>query len=63
MDINALGEKLKAMAVSEDGLIEAVYHPDKKFIWAVQWHPEFIYKKEENARKIFKKFVKASLKE
>lgn len=51
------------MAVSEDGLIEAIYRPDKKFIWAVQWHPEFIYKKEENARKIFKKFVEASLKE
>lgn len=61
--IKDLGEKLKAMAVSEDGLIEAVYRPDKKFIWAVQWHPEFIYKKEENARKIFKKFVEASLKE
>ncbi len=59
--IKDLGKKLKAMAVSEDGLIEAIYRPDKKFIWAVQWHPEFIYKKEENARKIFKKFVEASL--
>ena len=28
------------MAGSEDGLTEAVCLPDKRFVWAVQWHPE-----------------------
>ncbi|MBP5421517.1 MAG: gamma-glutamyl-gamma-aminobutyrate hydrolase family protein [Paludibacteraceae bacterium] len=51
---------LKTMALSEDGLIEALYKPDNKFLWAVQWHPEFSYKTDEKSRMIFKKFVDAS---
>ena len=51
---------LKTMALSEDGLVEALYKPDNKFLWAVQWHPEFSYKTDEKSRMIFKKFVDAS---
>ena len=32
------------MAVSEDGLTEAVCLPDKRFVWAVQWHPAFSFR-------------------
>ena len=28
-------------AVSEDGLTEGLYMPGHRFLWAVQWHPEF----------------------
>ena len=45
------------MAVSEDGLVEAVCLPGKKFVWAVQWHPEFSFAVNENSRKIFRQFV------
>ena len=55
--IKKLAEKLEAMAVSEDGIIEAVEMPGRKFIWAFQWHPEFSHKTDENSRMIFKKFV------
>lgn len=51
-------DRLKVMALSEDGLIEAVEMPDKRFVWAVQWHPEFNYLKDENSRKIFEEFVR-----
>ncbi len=27
-------------ATSEDGIIEAIYHKNKKFVLGVQWHPE-----------------------
>jgi len=37
-----LAKGFEYMAVSDDGLIEAVYMPDKKFAWAVQWHPELM---------------------
>lgn len=56
--IRKLSAKLKVMAVSEDGLIEAVYMPGRRFVWAVQWHPEFSFEKEEASRKIFGTFVK-----
>ena len=59
--INELGSSLKTTAVSEDGLIEGIYAPDKNFLWAVQWHPEFSYEKDADSRKIFEAFVKASL--
>lgn len=57
--ICALGTGLKVMAVSDDGLVEGIYDPEKKFVWGVQWHPEFIYQKDEDARKIFHAFVEA----
>lgn len=49
---------LSVMAVSEDGLIEAVEMPDKKFVWALQWHPEFSYLKDDDCRKVFEEFVR-----
>ena len=45
-----------------DGILltEAVYMPGKRFLWAVQWHPEFSYKTDENSRKILRAFVEAA---
>ena len=51
-------ECLRTMAVSEDGLIEAVEMPGKNFVWALQWHPEFSYLKDENSRRIFEEYVR-----
>ncbi len=57
--VKELAQGLRPMAVSEDGLVEALYMPGKKFVQAVQWHPEFLYKSDENAKKMFQAFVKA----
>ena len=59
-EIKALAPGLAEMARSEDGLVEAVYLPDKTFVWAVQWHPEFSFRTNENSRKIFSAFVAAA---
>jgi putative glutamine amidotransferase len=32
--------RLRVVATSEDGIIEAVDHPDRPFYLGVQWHPE-----------------------
>ena len=42
----------------EDGLIEAVCIPEKRFIWGIQWHPEFSYLVDESSRKIFLEFIR-----
>ncbi len=39
--IKELSPTLEAMAHSEDGLVEALYMPSQRFVWAVQWHPEY----------------------
>ena len=57
--IHRLADGLNEMAVSEDGLIEAVYSPRQRFLWAVQWHPEFSYQTDENSMRIFNAFAKA----
>lgn len=57
--VRELAAPLQAMAVSPDGLIEAVRHPGHRFIWGVQWHPEFAWKSDPAAGIIFKAFVDA----
>lgn len=59
--VKTVSEKLKICAVSEDGLTEGLYMPDRKFVMAVQWHPEFSYTTDENSLKIFREFVKAAV--
>lgn len=55
--VKGLSPRLKAMAISTDGLIEAVFMPEHRFLWAVQWHPEFSYLTDISSRKIFKAFI------
>ena len=50
---------LVPMAVSTDGLVEAVYAPGQRFCWGVQWHPEFSFRTDASSRAIFHAFVNA----
>ena len=58
--VKSLSPNLKMMACSPDGITEAVYAPKKKYVWAVQWHPEFSYLKDDISRKIFRSFIEAA---
>lgn len=60
--VKRLAKPLCESALSCDGLIEGVFMPDKKFVWAIQWHPEFSYKKDDTSIKILKAFVDAAAK-
>ncbi len=55
--VKELAPGLKPMAVSPDGITEALYMPGRKFLWAVQWHPEFSFRNDENSRRIFSAFI------
>ena len=57
--IQALAECLRVEAISEDGLIEGVSCPGKRFVLAVQWHPEFSYRTDANSRAIVRAFADA----
>jgi len=59
--IRTLSSKLSAMAEASDGIIEAVRMKDMRFIWAVQWHPEFSHKTDERSRKIFSELIKNAI--
>ena len=53
-----LGENLEMMAVAPDGIIEAVQMAGKRFVWAVQWHPEYMFRTDPDSLAIFLCFVK-----
>ena len=50
---------VEVMAVSEDGLIEAISIKNQLFAVGVQWHPEFLYKDDKDSRKLVGAFVDA----
>lgn len=54
---------LQIQAVAADGIIEAVYLPGRKFVWGVQWHPEYAWKISEDNRRIVAAFLSAAGKE
>lgn len=57
--VKKLSDRLKSAAVSEDGLIESAFMKDKKFLLAVQWHPEFSFKSDNHSLDILKALINA----
>lgn len=58
--VDRLAPGLQVMATAADGLTEAVCMPGKRFVWAVQWHPEFSYRTDASALAILRAFVAAA---
>ena len=56
--IKVLADGLAVSARASDGIIEAVFAPDKKYLRAYQWHPERLYCFEDN-RVLFDEFINA----
>ncbi len=48
---------LMVSAVSNDGLIEAIESPNKKFFVGMQWHPESMINYDTKQNNIFKYFI------
>ena len=62
--VGVVGEGFVVTARSPaDGIIEAIEHPDKRFVLGVQYHPERMFKKsgmDEHAKKLFEAFIEAA---
>ena len=57
--IKDLASGFRVMGRCEDGIIEAIWAPNEKFRWGVQWHPERIWDIEDSSAKIFEAFLAA----
>ena len=55
--VKDLGSGLTPMAIAPDGIIEAAQLPGKRFVWAVQWHPEYLFRTDKDSQAIFSCFV------
>lgn len=58
--IKLLGGGLEAMAYAPDGIIEAIYYTDERYLRAYQWHPERLYGTDEYNSLIFRDFIEAA---
>lgn len=61
--LNDIGEGFVVTARSEDGIIEAIENPSKRFMLGVQYHPERMLATDEfreHRRKLFEAFIKAA---
>lgn len=54
--VDKAGDGLFVEAVTEDGVIEAISLPDKKFIVGTQWHPEGDFRLNPSSVRIFEAF-------
>ena len=57
--IKDLAPGFEVMGRCGDGVIEAIYHPSKPFLWGVQWHPERIWDIESSSAQVFEAFMQA----
>ncbi len=55
--VKDLAKGLTAMAIAPDGIVEAVQMLGKRFVWAVQWHPEYLFRTDKDSLAIFSCFV------
>ena len=55
-----LAPGLVPMAYASDGILEAVWMPEKHFVWAVQWHPEAFWEEDGANLELFQKLVEAA---
>ena len=58
--VKDVAPSLTASAFSSDRLVEAVEMPDYPFFIGVQWHPEYLWEKNEAASRLFAAFAKAA---
>jgi putative glutamine amidotransferase len=56
--VRRLGEGLRAVAWSPDGVIEAIESERHPFVVGVQWHPELGALGDERQRRLFETLVR-----
>ena len=57
--VDKVGNDLFISARSGDGVIETLEMPSKRWVLAVQWHPERIWRSTKEHRQIFEAFIDA----
>ena len=60
--VGTLGENLRIVARSVDGVVEATETTDaERFLIGVQWHPESMVPEDERQKKLLRAFVEAAV--
>jgi len=57
--VRRIGSGFVVSAVAGDGVVEAIERPGAAFALGVQWHPERMFFRSEESRRLFAAFVRA----
>jgi putative glutamine amidotransferase len=57
--VDELGQGIVPVAFSEDGVVEAIEYPARRFVLGVQWHPEDRIDVSKPDRELFEAFARA----
>ena len=57
--IHKIAPELVQLAHAHDGICEGIWMPGKRFVWGVQWHPEWIWDVDPRQQQIVQHFVDA----
>lgn len=55
--VKTIGRGLEAVALAADGMVEGLELPGKRFVSAVQWHPEMMLDADQASSLLFKAFI------
>ncbi len=58
--VKAPAPRAVVAARAEDGIIEAIEFPEKRFMLGLQWHPEHMWQSYGSARRVWSAFVSAA---
>jgi putative glutamine amidotransferase len=58
--VKSIPRSFHISAVAPDGVIEAIESSGHPFWLGVQWHPEFLYRKDVLQKRLFSAFIKAA---
>ena len=53
-----VAKDLTVNALAPDGIIEGLEASNRRFVIGVQWHPEFLYRRDEASQRLFRAFLK-----
>jgi gamma-glutamyl-gamma-aminobutyrate hydrolase PuuD len=59
--VDRIGDGLVVSARSEDGVVEGLEMPGRRFVVGVQWHPESFWGRPEGFRPLFEALTAASM--
>lgn len=58
--VDQVGESLIVEGWAPDGLVEAIRHPQHRFVFGTQWHPEWAFRQNPVSRTLFRAFGEAA---
>jgi putative glutamine amidotransferase len=58
--VKDVAPSLVASATSRDGLVEAIESPSHRFFLGIQWHPEFLFDRFADHRRLFQALLRAA---